>query len=96
MLAKQVGFQQIAGAEFAVNYESEFGDLGINRELESIVSSSGGRMFDADDINGIVDHAKTRAKREVNERQYLRWPLVVLAMAIFLLEIFIRRVIRKE
>ncbi|HLC33052.1 MAG TPA: vWA domain-containing protein [Candidatus Nanoarchaeia archaeon] len=96
VLAKQVGFQQIAGAEFAVNYESEFGDLGINRELESIVSSSGGRMFDADDINGIVDHAKTRAKREVNERQYLRWPLVVLAMAIFLLEIFIRRVIRKE
>lgn len=96
VLPKQVGFQQVGGAEFAVNYEQEFGDLGINRELESIVSSTGGKMFDANDIKGIVDHAKTRAKREVNDREYLRWPLVVLAIAIFLLEIFIRRVIRKE
>ena len=96
VLPKQVGFQTVAGAEFAVNYEQEFGELGVNRELESIVSSTGGRMFDTNDIKGIVEHAKTRAKREVNEREYLRWPLVVLAIAIFLLEIFIRRVIRKE
>ena len=96
ILPKQVGFQQTAGAEFAVNYEQEFGDLGVNKELEGIVSSTGGRMFDANDVKGIVEHAKTRAKREVNEREYLRWPLVVLAIAIFLLEIFIRRVIRKE
>lgn len=96
LLPKQIGFQQVAGATFAVNYEAEFGDLGVNKELDSIVSATGGRIFDSSDIKGIVDYAKTRAKREVNAKEYLRWPLLLVAIFVFLLEIFIRRIIRKE
>ncbi len=96
LLPGQVGFQEVAGAAFAVNYEAEFGDIGVNKELENIVASTGGRIFDASDIKGIVDFAKTRAKREVNAKEYLRWIFLVLAIAVFLLEIFIRRIIRKE
>jgi len=90
------GFQSVAGAEFAVNYESEFGSLGLNPELEKIVGSTGGKVFDANDINGIVEHAKTKAKRVVNSRDYVRWPFILLAVVMFLVEIFIRRIVRKE
>ncbi len=91
-----VGFQQVAGAVFAVNYETEFENLGLNPELEKIAGSTGGRVFDANDIDGIVEHAKTKAKRTINARDYVRWPFVLLAVIIFLVEIFIRRIVRRE
>jgi hypothetical protein len=91
-----VGFQQVAGAVFAVNYETEFENLGLNPELEKIVGSTGGRIFDANDVDGIVEHAKTKAKRTINARDYVHWPFVLLAIIIFLVEIFIRRIVRRE
>lgn len=96
ILPEQIGFQSASGAVFAVNYESEFENLGMNRELDSITGSTGGRIFDPDDIDEIVDHAKSKAKRVVNDKSYYRWPFVTLAIIIFLLEIFIRRIVRKE
>jgi len=96
MLPTQSGFQQVSGAVFAVNYESEFDRLGLNRELEGIVSSTGGKMFGPNDIDAIVDHAKSKARRIINGKEYLRMPFIIAAMAIFILEIFIRRLVRKE
>ncbi len=96
LVPTSTGFQQAAGAVFAVNYESEFEDIGLNPELEKIVGSTGGRIFDANDIDGIVEHAKTKAKRTINTRDYVRWPFVLLAIIIFLVEIFIRRIVRRE
>ncbi|MBS3149000.1 VWA domain-containing protein [Candidatus Woesearchaeota archaeon] len=96
ILATQVGFQNASGAVFAVNYESEFEDLGMNRELDSITGSTGGRIFDPNDIDSIVEHAKSKAKRVVNDKDYYRWPFVILAIGVFLLEIFIRRIVRKD
>jgi len=96
IMPKSVGFQSVAGAEFAVNYESEFSGLGLNPELEKIVGSTGGRVFDSNDANSIVEHAKTRAKRVINTREYIRWPFIILAIIVFLVEIFIRRLLRRE
>lgn len=96
LLADSVGFQSAAGAVFAVSYEQEYGRLGMNPELEKIVGSTGGRIFDASEIDKIVQHAKTRARRVVNAREYIRAPFVVLAIIVFLLEIFIRRLVRRE
>lgn len=96
ILPTSVGFQSAAGAEFAVNYESEFGNLGMSPELEKITGSTGGKIFDANDINAIVEHAKTTAKRVISSRDYVRWPFIVLAIIIFIVEIFIRRLVRKE
>ncbi len=90
------GFQEVAGAVFAVNYEKEYETSGLNADMEKVVFSTGGRIFDKNDIDGIVDHAKSRAQRIINSREYIRWPFMVLAIAIFLLEIFIRRIVRKE
>ncbi len=96
IVPSQLGFQEAAGAVFAVNYETEFESVGLNPELEKIVGSTGGKVFKSDDIDGIVAHAKTRAKRVINSRDYVRWPFVLLAVILFLVEIFIRRLVRKE
>lgn len=92
----QVGFQEAAGAVFAVNYEEEFGRLGVSDELDGIVRSTGGKVFDVGDVDAMVDHARTTARREINARQYFRWPFVALAIVLLLLEIFIRRVLRRS
>ncbi len=96
VIPSQIGFQDVAGAVFAVNYETEFEGLGLNPEMQSIVSSTGGKIFGPDDIDAIVEHAKTRAKRIINSRDYVRWPFVLLAIVVLLLEIFIRRIVRRE
>ena len=90
------GFQSVAGTTFAVNYAREYDGLGFNPELEGIVTSTGGKVFAENDIAGIVEHAKSRAKRTTNSREHVRWPFIACAVALFLVEIFIRRIVRKE
>jgi uncharacterized membrane protein len=96
LIPTSVGFQEVAGTSFAVNYEREYEEIGINPELARIVASTGGRMFDPTEYAQIADFAKTKAKRVINSREYLRWPFIVIAIIIYLVEIFIRRVVRKE
>jgi len=96
ILPSTVGFQETAGAVFAVNYESEYGQLGLSPELSKIVGSTGGKVFKPNDIEGMVEHAESSAKRMVNSRDYVRWPFIVLAIILFLVEIFIRRLMRTE
>lgn len=96
ILPESTGFQEVAGAPFAVNYEREFGDLGVSDELGNIVASTGGKIFDVDDVDGMVKQAKSRARRVINSRDYIRAPFIVLAIIIFLLEIFIRRIMRRS
>jgi hypothetical protein len=96
MTPTTTGFQQVSGAVFASNYAREYGGLGFNDELGMITSSSGGKIFDPEDIDGIVEHTKARARRIINTKDPIGWPLVLAAVVIFLIEIFIRRLVRRE
>ncbi len=96
MTPTSVGFQKVSGAIFASNYPREYGGLGFNPELSKIVLSTGGRIFEPDDIDGLVQHTKTRARRIINTKDSLGWPFVLAAIILFLIEIFIRRLVRRE
>ncbi len=96
MTPATTGFQQVSGAVFASNYPREYGGLGFNDDLAIITSTTGGKIFDPDDIDGIVQHTKARARRIVNTKDLISWPLVLAAVIIFLIEIFIRRLVRRE
>lgn len=95
MTPTELGFQQVAGALFAANYPREYNGLGFNPELSKIALSTGGKVFDANDIDGIVQHTKARARRIINTKDRLGWPFVLAAIVVFLIEIFIRRLIRR-
>lgn len=92
----QTGFQQILSATFAVNYPAEYEMMGFNRELKNIAESTGGRVFDKNDIDGIIEFTKTKAKRSVVTKQTIRQPLIIAAIILLLIEIFIRRITRKD
>ncbi|RLE47760.1 hypothetical protein DRJ25_01625 [Candidatus Woesearchaeota archaeon] len=93
---ESTGFKNVAGAQFAVNYPLEFESVGMNDALELVVRSTGGRIFDAGDVKRIVENAKTRSKRTIVSKNPLLWPFLLPAILIYLLEIFIRRIMRKE
>ncbi|MBI2109718.1 hypothetical protein HYT58_00915, partial [Candidatus Woesearchaeota archaeon] len=85
------GFNSLLGATFAVNYNKEYERVGLNPGLQEVVGLTGGKMFDTSDIDGIVEQARTLSKRVVFGKVYYRWPFILAAILLFLLEIFIRR-----
>ena len=54
---------------------------------------SGGKMFDSSDIDELVEFVKARSVRKKTTPNYYRWPFVIIALIILLLEIFVRKII---
>jgi uncharacterized membrane protein len=92
----QTGFQNILTATFAANYPSEYEMMGFNPELKSITESTGGKIFGKNDIDAIIQFTKTRAKRTVVTKETVRQPFIIAAIILLLIEIFIRRITRKD
>ena len=89
--AKSAGYLNFLGVDAAVNYKNEFRDLGINGEFLELVKQTGGKVFDKDDIDGIIAFAKEKSKRIKVDRTSIRWPFLVLAIILFLGDIGLRR-----
>jgi len=92
----EIGFQQILQATFASNSPAEYESLGFSQELEGVVFNTGGKVFDKDDVDGIVQHTITRSRRKIVTKDSLRWPFVIALVVLFLIEMFIRRIIKQE
>ena len=80
------------GKSFAVNYEIEYQNLGMNSRLEEVVGMSGGKIFKPSDTDEIVDFVKSVSKKTKLERTTIIWPFLLLAVIIFLIEIAIRKI----
>jgi uncharacterized membrane protein len=93
-LAKESGFYDFFGSTAAVNYPKEYLKLGIDPELQNLVSITGGRSFDIGDLTALQDFVKVSSIRIKKEITFLRWPFVVAAMIIFLLLLVLRRINR--
>ncbi|HSU73167.1 MAG TPA: VWA domain-containing protein [Candidatus Binatia bacterium] len=92
---KEAGFQTILGATYAANYPAELAPLGPSRELQLLVGQTGGTYFDQNDVQGMVKFAKSHATKVVTGKDYYRWELAVLAALTFLIEILLRRLMRR-
>ena len=88
----KLGFNELLGATFAVNYNDEYLEVGFNDEFKEAVLLTGGKIFSQSDIDGIVEHVKTFSKRTSTEVITLRWPFVLVALLIFLIDIVVRRI----
>jgi len=88
---ERTGFYNFLGADVAVNYEKEFRNLGVNEEFIKLVSQTGGRVFDSDDILGIIDFVKEKSKRIKVNTTAFKWPFLVIALILFLGEVGLRR-----
>ncbi len=89
---KKVGFYPILDAVVGVSYNDEYEKLGINPELGELVTISGGQIFAPDDVEGIRDTIISMSRRVKVETINYRWPFVIAAMVIFLIDVLIRRI----
>lgn len=88
---QETGFKEILGATFAVNYNDEYANLGISNEFTNLVEKTGGKIFEPSDTKEIIEFIKAKSKRIKIDSTDYRWPFVIIAMALFLIEIAIRR-----
>lgn len=92
----RTGFVELLGTTIAVNYNTEYLDIGLNPELNETVAATGGKMLDPDDVKEIVEHIKVTSKRMKTENVFYRWPFLLAALIIFLVEVCTRRVIENR
>jgi len=88
---KETAFKEILGATFAVNYNDEYANLGINPEFTTLVDKTGGKVFDPNDTKGIIEFITAKSKRIKIDSTDYKWPFAIIAMILFLIEIAIRR-----
>ncbi|RME52574.1 VWA domain-containing protein [Candidatus Woesearchaeota archaeon] len=104
--APDQGFSSLLGAVFAVNYVREYKRVGVDPGLQSlaevtwsVVETQGGaeaavrcsKPFKPAEVDRIVSCAKTAARRVVVERTIIVWPLIALALVVYLVELVLRR-----
>ena len=95
-MPNQTGFSKLLTGEFATNYPQEFTSAGANPELEQLVHSTGGRIFSASDVDGISKFVTERLKRKITAQDPIRLPFLIVALLMFLVEVLLRRLIKKD
>ncbi len=93
VIPQKLGFDKVGEVEYAVNYPLEYELLGMNPELGNLVQSSGGKRFETNNANKIIEEVKSRSKRIVVDRVDIRWYFIVIAIILFLIEITVRKII---
>ncbi|HIH24157.1 TPA: VWA domain-containing protein [Candidatus Woesearchaeota archaeon] len=93
---KEPGFGTVCGVPYAVNGPSEGWHVGANQDLATAVGVTGGAAFDPEDVDAIAERIRTVSTRITIEKTELRNPFIILAVVLFLLEIFIRRVVQYQ
>ncbi len=87
----ETGFHEFFDALVAVNYNKEYEQLGLNPELKDLVTITGGKTFSVDETDELVSFIQSRSKRKKNTIVYYRWPLIIAALIVLLIEITIRK-----
>lgn len=91
------GFFTFGDDEYSVNYNSEYSDVGWNEELEELVRVSGGHVFSgSEDILDVLDVLKEKKNITLVEKELFIWPLISLAMIIFILDVWFRTVSERK
>lgn len=88
----KTGFYNFLGADAAVNYKDEFRNLGVNKEFLNLVEQTQGKVFDKNEIDEIIEFAKEKSKRIKVDTKDIKWPFLLVALILFLVEILLRRI----
>jgi len=87
------GFFELGSDEYSVNYNSEYEGVGFNEELKNLVVSTGGGIFKMENVlQEISGYLKVKKDILEDEKEPFIWPLVLLAMVIFLLDVWFEKV----
>ncbi|MFQ6062845.1 MAG: VWA domain-containing protein, partial [Methanosarcinales archaeon] len=93
----KTGFYELSGGyKIAVNYPLEYKNLGYNEELIGIVSATGGEVYDESQLDNIKElllkDIKKKSTKTIQKKVDLKWPFILFALSIFLIEVLVRRI----
>jgi len=91
-LPEGVGIGQLYGTLYGVNYKAEYANIGYNKNLNNLVESTNGKIFEKEQVREIIEFIRTRSVIVKTVEKEYRWPFLTLAIAIFLIEILLRRI----
>ncbi len=93
LLPNSTGIYFIGDYGIAVNYPLEYRDLGFNSELTKLIMANGGKVFTENEARqSLIAEAGRLSQRTVQERVSRRDLLLFLALAIFLVDVIMRKV----
>ena len=93
---KTIGFGTACNVPYAVNNPPELWRVGINEDLKTAVGVTDGGVFEPEQVDKIAERIKTVSKKVTVEKTELRNPFLLIAVMLFLLEIFIRRLVQYQ
>ena len=72
---------------YGIEIDPGYIDVAVRRWIEQ----TGGEVFDKDDIDRIIEFAKEKSKRIKVDTREFKWPFLVIALILFLVDIGLRR-----
>ncbi|MBS3175114.1 VWA domain-containing protein [Candidatus Woesearchaeota archaeon] len=96
LIVNEVGFKQVLDGTFSVNYKEEYEGVGIDPGLDRFTASTGGKMFNGDAINEIVEFIHIKSKRDIVKKNSYSWIFALAALTIYLIEVGFRRSVRNK
>ncbi len=90
---KRIGLHDVSGYPVAVNYALEYLDVGLNEDLPVFIKANGGKTYTEQEARALLlEEARKNSQRIVKEPVSLKMYFILAALALFLLEIVIRRI----
>ena len=87
------GYNRVLDTIFAVNDKEEFRDVGVNKELNQLISLTGGKMFSPENIDEIVEFIKQKSTKVRLVRKSYSWIFLLAALILYLVEVCVRRLV---
>ncbi|VVB69068.1 Putative glutamine amidotransferase [uncultured archaeon] len=92
LIPNSTGIYYIGDYGVAVNYPLEYRDIGFNPELSRLIMANGGKVFTEDEARkSLIAEAGRLSQRTAQERVSRRDLLLLLALAIFLVDVVVRK-----
>jgi hypothetical protein len=90
---ENIGIHDISGYPLAVNYQLEFRDVGLNKDIEPLIIATGGKIYTEKDARALLlKDARQNSERQSNEPVSLKIYVLLAALVLYLGEIIARRI----
>ncbi|MDR7664799.1 hypothetical protein RG963_03165 [Methanosarcina sp. Z-7115] len=90
---ENIGIHDISGYPLAVNYQLEFRDIGLNKDIEPLILATGGKIYNEKDARALLlKDARQNSERQSNEPVSLKIYVLLAALVLYLGEIIARRI----
>jgi hypothetical protein len=88
-----IGIHDLSGYPLAVNYQLEYRDVGLNKDIEPLILETGGKIYTEKEARALLlKDARQNSERQTDEPVSLKVYVLLAALVLYLGEIIARRI----